>query len=134
MRQQPMLSWLWNLFFTKDLLAELDKTKTVRIKGFRFIIKKISPLDHLKGSKVMLQAYEVLKMGKGQEKESSEKKIKEHLSEVLLVGVVHPKLTPKEDEPGIFIDKLFVDYELVNELYSQIIQYTYGKKKILAHQ
>lgn len=127
-----MFNWLKNLLFTKDLEKELAKTKKLKINGFKFTIKKISPLDHLKGSKVLLQAYDVLKMGKGtQEAEQSEKKIKEHLSEVLLVGVVHPKLSSKDDGDGLFIDKLFYDYELVNALYSEIIQFTYGKKKIV---
>lgn len=133
MRQVLMLNWLFNLFFTKDLLKELNRTKKIKINGFKFTIKKISPLDHLKGSKVMLQAYDILKIGKaGQELEQSEKKIKDHLSEVLLVGVVHPKLTAKEESEGIHIDKLFYDYELVNLLYSEIISFTYGKKKTKA--
>lgn len=128
-----MLNWLLNFFFTKDLEKELCKTKRIKINGFKFTIKKISPLDHLKGSKVLLQAYDVLKIGKGtQEAEQSEKKIKEHLAEVLLVGVVHPKLSPNDSGDGLFIDKLFYDYELVNALYSEIIQFTYGKKKIVA--
>ena len=131
--QHHMLSWLYNIFFSRDLLKELDRTKTVKINGFKFTIKKINPLDHFKGSKVLLQAYDVLKIGKGnQEPEQSEKKIKEHLSEVILVGVVHPKITAKDDGDGIFIDKLFYDYELVNLLYSEIIAFSYGKKKIQA--
>ncbi len=126
-----MLSWFLGLFFEKNLEKELDRTKRIKVKGFKFTIKRVSPLDHLKGSKVMLQAYEVLKMGKVSSPEASEKKIKEHLTEVLLAGVVHPKLSLKEDE-GIQIDKLFVDYELVNDLYAQIIAFTYGKKKMQA--
>lgn len=134
MERRHMFNWLRNLLFTKDLEKELTKTKRVKINGFKFTIKKISPLDHLKGSKVLLQAYDVLKINKGtQEAEQSEKKIKEHLSEVLLVGVVSPKLSNKDDGEGIFIDKLFYDYELVNILYSEIIAFSYGKKKIIAY-
>lgn len=130
-----MLNWLKSIFLGKDLAGELSKKKKVRINGFRFTIKKISPLDHLTGSKVMLQAYDVLKLNtsvKNQEEEISQKKIKEHLKDVLLAGVVEPTLVSKETDQGIQIDSMFVDMDLVNKLYAEIIAFTYGKKKILA--
>lgn len=127
MVRQHMLNWL---FGEKDLLKELNRTKKVRINGFKFEIKKVSPLDHLAGSRILLQSFDVLKMG-NVKTEQSEKKIREHISEVLLAGVVHPKLTQKEEADGIHIDKLFRDYELVNKVYVEIINFTYGKKKSL---
>ncbi len=132
-----MLNWLLSFFTGKDLATELSKTKRVRVNGFKFTIKKISPLDHLTGSKVMLQAYDVLKMGnidRNQDEEVSQKKIKEHLKDVLLAGVVEPNLVTKEADKGIQIESVFVDMDLVNKLYAEIISFTYGKKKILAQR
>jgi hypothetical protein len=132
-----MLSWLKGLIFGKDLQSELLKKKRVRVNGFKFTIKKISPLDHLTGSKVMLQAYDVLKLNntvKNQEEEISQKKIKEHLKDVLLAGVVEPALVSKESDNGVYIESMFVDMDLVNKLYAEIISFTYGKKKILARR
>lgn len=127
-----MLSWLIDLLGWRKLETVLNKKKTVKISGVKFIIKKINPLDHLEGSKVMLQSYDVYKIGmnKGnQEYKQSEKKIKEHLANVIVSGVLEPKIVHKGE--GILVEDLFSDWNLVNELYEQIITFTYGKKKLL---
>lgn len=118
-----MLSWLIDLLGLRSLDSVLAKTKTVKINGIRFQIKKINPLDHLDGSKVMLQAYDIHKT-KGQEAEISPKKIKEHFADVIIAGVVNPKIDRDTAE------KMLNDWELVNKLYEEIISYTYGKKKL----
>jgi len=48
---------------------------------------------------------------------------------VLCSAVVHPKLSLKDDGSGIFVEKLFVDWEMVVGLYNEIMTFTYGKKK-----
>lgn len=122
-----MLNWL----FGRSLESNLNETKKVRIKGTRFTIRKVNVLDHLDGSKVMMQAYDIYKVGNvSQVNEASEKKIKEHFSQVLVAGVVSPPLSFKEGGPEICVDRIFVDWELVNELYTEIMTLTYGKKKV----
>lgn len=122
-----MLSWL----FGRKLDSVLDQTRTIRIKGVRFKIKKVNVLNHLDGSKVMVQAYDIYKQNTGgAQSEASEKKIREHLSHVLVAGVVDPKLSLKDDGSGFYVDRLFSDWTLVNKIYEEIMTFTYGKKKV----
>jgi hypothetical protein len=78
----------------------------------------------------MMQAYDTYKSGKA-DIEVSEKKIRAHVAEVLVAGVVEPKLSHKENGEGVFVQDLFVNPKITNTLYEQIIAFTYGKKKIL---
>lgn len=127
---------MFEFLFGRSLDKVLYETKTVKVKGVKFKIKKINPLDYLDGSKVMLQYYDTWKLKKGSPDENkiAEKKVKEHLSEVLVAGVVSPVLVFKkegeEKKPGEFyVDDLFFDIEIVNKLYEAIMLFTYGKKK-----
>lgn len=119
-----MLSWLINLFGLRTLNSALNQTKAVKINGVKFKIKKINPLDHLDGSKVMLQYYDVHKT-KNQDSEISSKKIKEHFEDVLLAGIVSPSVNKE------IVDKMMNDWGLVNKLYEEIMTFTYGKKKLI---
>ncbi|MEK6772361.1 MAG: hypothetical protein AABY64_00350 [Bdellovibrionota bacterium] len=122
-----MLSWL----FGKKIEDILDQTKVIKVKGVKFTIKKINVLDHLNGSKVMTQFYDTYKSGNSVKPDDvSEKKIREHFSQVLISGIVKPKISLKEGGEGVFVEKLFYDWDLVNEIYSEIMTLTYGKKKI----
>ena len=127
MAHRRMLNW-----FSKDLKKVLGETKTLKIRGTKFIIKKVSVIDHVKGAQVMMQVYDQYKTGNAVKtpSEVNEKKIKEHYSQVLVAGVVHPRLKHKEDQPGIMVDDLFVDWEIVNKLYEEIMTLSYGKKKM----
>jgi hypothetical protein len=126
-----MLNWLFSWFFGRKLDAVLDQTKTVKINGVRFKIKKVNVLNHLDGSKVMLQSYDIYKQNSNpQLVENSEKKIREHLSHVLVAGVLDPKLSLKDDGSGIYVDRMFSNWEMVNKLYEEIMTFTYGKKKV----
>ena len=126
-----MLKWLKDLFFGRSLDDHLNKTKKVKIKGTKFTLRKVNVLDHMDGSKVMIQVYDIYKTGASNTNaEVSEKKMKEHFSQVIVSGVVNPKLSHKEGGPGIWIEKLFVDWEMVQELYTEIMCLTYGKKKV----
>lgn len=122
--------------FSKRLDDVLHGTKKVKIKGVVFRIKKIDPLSYLDGSKAMQKCFEVYDNKKKDEAkmmtEADMKKVKEHIRDVVLAGVVSPKLSRKESEDGFFVDKLFVDWELVDRLYAEIVAFTYGKKKVFA--
>ena len=90
-----MFNWLLN-FLSKDLTQTLNETRNVRVNGIRFKIKKIDPLNFLDGSNVMLQTFDTYKAGKEQNREISEKKIRDHVAQVLVAGVAEPKLSHKE--------------------------------------
>jgi hypothetical protein len=117
--------------FSKKLEDVLNKTKTVRIHGVVFKIKKIDPTAYLDGSKVMLQAYDTYKVSKQSTElnESTLLKVKEHYRDVFLASVVYPKLRRKEGE-GLLVDHLFTEWDLAHELYAKIMELTYGKKKM----
>lgn len=123
-----MLNW----FKQKDLSSLLNEKKVLKIKGVNFVIKKIDALAFLDGSKVMMQYYDVYKVGKSekQDVQIAEKKIREHFSEVIVSGCVSPKLSHKEEEGSICVNELFKDMDIVNKLYEEIIGFTYGKKKL----
>lgn len=116
--------------FGKRLEDVLFETKAVRVKGIKFTIKKVNMINYLDGSKVLLQAYDTYKMGKSETHPMNDKKIKEHFSHVLVSGIQSPKLSHTKDGEGTWVEDLFIDWDLVNELYSKIIEFTYGKKKL----
>jgi len=120
-----MLSRIWN----RSLESVLNETKLVVVKGVRFRIKKIDPFSYLDGSQAISQIFQTYE----QKREMSEpnlEKVKAHYKDVFLAGVVEPKLKRKQEEAeGIFVDNLFTEWELANDLFAEIIGYTYGKKK-----
>lgn len=119
----------WKLL-GKSLDKKLNETKVVLVSGVRFKIKKINPLNYLDGSKALVSAYEIYKTGKDVSPIFSDKKVMEHLSHVICAGVVEPKISLKKEEGSFFIEELFIDHELINGLYEQIMLFTYGKKKV----
>jgi hypothetical protein len=128
-----MFGWLFN----KSLSSVLNERKAVKIKGVSFVIKKIDALSFLDGSKVMLQMYDVYNVA-NQSKENTlvaEKKIRDHLSEVIVAGCAVPSFSHKENIDGtVYVNDLFKDIEMVNMLYEEIIYFTYGKKKLNIYQ
>jgi hypothetical protein len=120
--------------FSKNLKSALDESKKVKINGVNFRIKKIDLLNYLDGSLVLLKMYDVYQPKKKSVEykatEGEMRKAKEHFTDVILSGVVSPKLCRKEDGEGIWIEKLFVDWDLVQSLYTEIMALTYGKKKL----
>lgn len=120
--------------FDKNLTDVLGKTKDVRILGVKFKIKKIDPTAYMDGSKAMLQAFDTYKLDSVKQPHidpaKAAEKVKEHYRDVFLAAIVWPKLKRKESDPeGIPVDNLFTEWELAHQLYSEIIAYTYGKKK-----
>lgn len=122
-----MLSWL----FGKDLRSHLSETRTVRISGVRFKIKKINTINYLEGAKALKQVYDTYKT-KGNETDFilSDKKVIEHFSHVIVCGTVSPRFTYNDDGSGIHIEQLFVDWDMTVNLYNAIMEFTYGKKKL----
>jgi hypothetical protein len=120
-----MLNWL----FGRSLRSALHSKKKVRVKGVRFLIKKVDVLNYLDGSRVMIQQYDTYK-GKEKLPEPSEKKVKEHISEVICAGVLAPKISLKKQDGCFHVDDLFVDWELATGVYNEIMSFTYGKKKL----
>lgn len=125
-----MFSWL----FSKSLDSALSATRTCRVEGVLFKIKKISVLDNLEGMKVLFQYYDTYKKDPTAAiNENNQKKLKQHYTDVFMAGVVEPKLTrdPEQKDGGVYVEKLFSDWTLVNGLYENIVDYTYGKKKAI---
>lgn len=125
-----MLNWI----FGRDLKTVLTKTQKIRVRGIRFTIKKVNLMSYLDGSKVLTQQYDTHKTKSAKEalanSSVSTDRQQEHLKEVLVAGVVNPKLVFKKEDDGICVDDLFIDMEMVNELYLRILELTYGKKKV----
>jgi hypothetical protein len=121
-----------NRLFGRDLHSVLNEKKAIKIKGVSFVIKKIDALAFLDGSRVMVQVYDTYRSKKGDAAaiNIAEKKIREHLSEVIVAGSVSPKFTHKEEADGIYVNELFKDMDIANKLYEEILALTYGKKKL----
>lgn len=122
-----MLNWI----FSNNLDKHLNQTKKIRVNGIRFVIKKINAVNYLDGSHALKVTYELYKNKKvDADAVVSNKKVMEHFSHVLCAGVVSPKLSLKDNDDGLFVDKLFVDWNMVTTIYNEIMGFTYGKKKM----
>lgn len=128
---------MWGFFKKKTLDNYLGETKKVKINGIKFKIKKINVVDHLHGSLVLTEQFHIWRKSKVNGNSIDEakafEKIKKHYREVFLSAVLDPVLCSKEDEagPGItHVDRLFIDFSIAQELYTEIMMFTHGKKKI----
>jgi hypothetical protein len=120
-------------FKKKSLEHHLQAKKKVTIKGIEFIIQRIRLLDYLSGAKVMTQTFDTYKTASidgGKELPTSFKKIEEHFADVLIAGVVSPRISRTQGESPICIEDMFKDWEMCSELYEAIMEFTNGKKKI----
>ena len=124
---------MWPFSRKKSLEDVLNTTKKVKIEGLVFRIRKINPMDHLSGSKTLLQIYDTYE-GKRENKQAVSdghiKKIHDHYKDVILAAVVEPKLSRKKEPDTIEISQLMKCWDVVEPLYDHIIEYTYGKKKL----
>lgn len=121
-------------FFGKSLKKELYATKKIIVAGVKFEIKKINLMNYLDGSEVLIQKVDTYKT-KGEKLAAdigqiSTAKVNKHYCEIFVAGVVEPKLVFKKEDDGILVDDLFINPEMVNQLYLEILEYTYGKKKV----
>lgn len=116
----------------KTLDEYLNQTKDLKIRGVHFKIKKINMIDHLNGSTVLTENYQLYRKPSTETATLAVNKLKEHYRHVFLACVVEPELSKKEDEPGkTFVDNIFMDMEIAHELYMEIMIYTHGKKKVM---
>lgn len=146
----PLFSLLKNLVqvvgvidFIKDLLQpepqdlreKLKINKKVKINGVIFNIRKINVLDYLEGAKVLHEAFSVYKTKSEKEIDqklvNNIKKAKDYMRDVIMAGVVSPKLVRKQEEDpnAVVVDEILNDWMFAQELCAEILQFTYGKKK-----
>lgn len=122
--------------FGRKINDVVGKTRLVKVCGIRFRIKKLDVFDFASGSQIMIPKYQTYEEANEQQKQIKEtdlKKIKDHYKDVFMSAVVEPQLKRKpEDGPGMWVDNLFTEPELVENLYNHILIYTYGKKKLIS--
>ncbi len=140
-----MKKWLWAIFqfikvqlYGRELRDVVMATKYVRVHGIRFCLKKLDPTAVLDGSQVMLQSfglYEKKKPETLEDQKPNMDKIKAHFRDMFMASVIEPKLFRKKEDAdeanGIFVDYLFTEWELANDLYEAIVAFSYGKKKLI---
>jgi len=124
---------MWPFTKRKTLDGHLGAIHKVKIHGIFFKLRRINPMDYVAGTKAVQMHYDTYKT-KGQKDQIQKlnqnvEKVKEHYVDVFMAGVVEPKLCRKKDGEGIFVQNLFTDWDLANELYLKIMEITYGKKK-----
>lgn len=122
--------------FRHTLKDHLHRTKTIKVEGVSFQIKKLSPLEYLEGTKVMLELFSIYRKGQtaivDENSLKNLEKTKSFLIDIILGGVVSPKLSRKKEEctpDSIWIEELFSDWTFAQKLGQEILSYTYGKKK-----
>ncbi len=124
---------MFNLFRGRSLKKVLGATKKIRVKGVNFTIKKINTLDYLTGSKILLSSYETYNTKNAKaDIHNATKKIKEHYTDMFMLAVVKPSLMRKDDESSekIFVGEILTDWEMASALYSKILEFSFGKKKL----
>lgn len=115
----------------KSLEEVIFETKSVTIHGVPLTLKKVNVLNYLDGSKVMMQQYDVYKSPIAKKPlDISDKKLNDHMRDVLMAGVLSPKLTRKKGEEGFYVDDLFEHTDFAHAVYMKILEFTYGKKKV----
>lgn len=113
----------------------LDPRTRVYVRGIYFTIRKINPVDHLHGAKVLTQAYQVQTVEDRLKNDVpvNIERVKDHYRDVFTSCVIDPVLVRKEKDAGpgeVWVDRLFLDWEIAEELYMEIMTFTYGKKKV----
>lgn len=127
-----MFGWFRKARSLEDVLCE---GYTVKVHGVIFKLRKLGPLDYASGAKAIRMQFDTYKTAGQKEQaaalQQSSDKMHEHLVDVFCAAVMEPKLSRKKDEPGtIWVENLFTDWGLVEELYVAITTLTYGKKKL----
>lgn len=126
---------LFGWFRKKDLKTVLNETKTVKINGVLFKIRKLNPLDHAKGLEVMRAQFDTYRVKSSEPQELTEgqiKKVRKHYRDVFMASVVQPRLSIKDDSELVCVDDIFRDEVMAERLYMEIMFLTYGKKKLMS--
>lgn len=126
-----LISW-WRGQDPRDYLRQ---TKTVKIHGVRFKIRRINMEDHLSGLNVMMKLYDTYKVKKPDSKAKQiedEQEIRKFMRDFIYAGTVHPKISLKKDHPEdeLHIDEIIADMKIAEKLCMHILAYSYGKKKL----
>lgn len=126
---------IWRLFKRKTLDDVLGKTKTVKVEGIYFKIKKLDPLAYMTGSSAIFSLYQTYEEKRESGKpldQTKMEKMRAHYIDVFMESVEYPKLSRKatDDKSEIFVENLLKNWDLANGLYEKIVEYTYGKKNL----
>lgn len=95
-------------------------------------------MDYLEGARVMQEMFSVYKTK--DQKEQKQKideamirnldKAKKYMMDIIMAGVEKPELTrDKNEKNAIYVEELFNDWVLAQELVKAIMEHTQGKKK-----
>lgn len=123
---------LFTLFRRRDpILQALAPEKRVKICGIIFVIRKLCPIDYMAGFKAVAQVYDTYSRKKPEMTETiGTEKVKRHYADVFLAAVKEPALTREEEQGKFWVESLFNNWEICEKLYSEIMEFTYGKKKL----
>ena len=114
----------------------LYKTKTLKINGVRFVIRKIDLTAHVQGFNVLLNLYDSWNNKRKNEKEvppetkGVAKKQKQLYKDVFLCAVVKPELSKEDKGEKVWVEEIFFDWDMANKLFEAILKFTVGKKKL----
>lgn len=126
-----LVAWAVHSGFLRRKTINDHFFKYVKVCGIIFKIRKIQVSDYLEGAKVLVQVWDSYKIGNEKNKNPmSDEKVKSHLSDVILAGVVEPVVCRKVGGDGLPVENFFTEPELPFALYNEIMQFTYGKKKV----
>jgi hypothetical protein len=132
-----MLKFIKSLFVGRPLSDALRTDKKIKIRGVRFVIKKLDPLAVLESPGILTKTFHVKEFATSKDdvtlsgsEGANVRAYKKHLKDVFLAAVISPRLVQKESAGGVLVDELFNDWALTSELYLAIMEHTYGKKKI----
>ena len=108
-----MLKKLKDLIYGRDLTEYLKETKTIRIKGFNFTIKRVNTLKHF------LPALNATR-----DIDQSPEAYEKHMKDVVLDGVIYPKLHGPGELGSIDIELFLQDTLLFTLVYRAIAEFT----------
>lgn len=119
-------------FKRKTLEQHLYGAKKIKVNGVVFVIRKINAMDHLAGLNVLQKIHEVYKVNKANQNAGTAaehlNKLRNYCRDILLAGVVVPKLSATDNGDGFFVDRLFFDFPMAQRLTEEILFHTYKKK------
>lgn len=129
------------LFSSKKLSRTLNPEKKIKVHGLHIVIRKVNPIDYLSGMKAMRQVWELYKR-KDQDAldidEKSKGKILAHYTDFFMAGVISVQGLSLSRDPvdyhiypeKLYVQNLFNDWGIAEEIYQAIAEFTWGKKKI----
>ena len=127
---------MFGLFRSRSLEDAINATKKVKVCGIKFVIKKLDPMATMDGSKILQKTYDIFEVGAKDAPAAPQKseKIKAYFRDVFMACVVSPRLYRTQAEAtenaGIWVDGLFTEWDIIEGLHTEIIYYSYGKKKL----